>query len=88
MIYVLVFTNLLLFAVICSLLRQLNLERVERKDMMDRYRELATRVRLVHLSYEGNPQEQHTIMPDVNFAESTVSDLDGVDHPIEWDNLR
>jgi len=43
--------------VILALLRQLNRERDERKEMMERFRELAISVRQVHLAGEIGPNE-------------------------------
>ena len=46
------FTNIFFLLVVAMLLRQLNRERAERKEMMDRYRELALRVRMAQLRDE------------------------------------
>ena len=53
------FIALALFAVCCALLRQLNLERDERREMMERYRELALRVRWAQLKAEENIDPIH-----------------------------
>ena len=75
------FTTLLLFAVICALLRQMNKERLEREDGALRYRELALRVRNVQLREEAVQEstqdwfDQHSQVPvhfPLTFATSII----------------
>ena len=78
-IFVLAFAgHFISIVVILALLRQLNNERGERKEMQDRYRELALRVRAVQLreevpdedrSYEGIQMRP--------FEHSTTTEMDG-----------
>jgi len=74
-----VFTNLLLFAVVAALLRQLNRERSERSEMMERYRELALAVRRVHLRTEAPDVTMDDIMGMTRPTGSTVTDEEGSD---------
>ncbi len=68
-----------------ALLRQMNIERQERKDMMEKYRELALRVRAQQLQWEHPAQNNDTPdivwagQPDMEYAGSTVTDLEGDD---------
>jgi hypothetical protein len=71
------FTTLLLFAVICALLRQMNKERLEREDGALRYRELALRVRNVQLREEV-VQESTQDWFDQQFG-ATVAEVEGAD---------
>ena len=74
-----------LLAVSLALLRQMNIERQERKDMMEKYGQLALRVRGQQLLWEHPAQNKETpdIMwagqPDMEFSGSTVTDLEGDD---------
>ena len=52
MIYVHIFGQVLLFGVILILLRQMNRDRTERSSLMDRYENLAMRVRMAQLEAE------------------------------------
>ena len=52
MIYVHIFGQVMMFAVILILLRQMSRDRAERSSMMERYENLALRVRMAQLEAE------------------------------------
>ena len=79
MIFVLAFTgHFISIIVILALLRQLNNERGERKEMQDRYRELALRVRAVQLREEVPDEDRSYAGLQMRpFEHSTTSEMDG-----------
>lgn len=93
-VWVFLASNILTFIIVIALLRQMNVERQERKDMMEKYRELALRVRVTQLQWEGasniqppqSPSWQDFQNDEAMFSGSTVTDLEGDDKYKEFPN--
>ena len=78
-IFVLAFAgHFISIVVILALLRQLNNERGERKEMQDRYTELALRVRAVQLREEVPDEDRSYAGIQMRpFEHSTTTEMDG-----------
>jgi hypothetical protein len=80
--YMMVLYFFVMFVMNAALLRQLNQERLERKETMDRFEKLAVTVRYAQLQQE---MPETTTLPDWNFAEpsfaprgrASVADVEG-----------
>ena len=78
MIYYLIFTNMLMFAVVLILLRQANRDREERMAQMNRYENLAMQVRLAHLQAETHESYMNNNpYPGVSDPLVSVADVEG-----------
>lgn len=77
MIYVHIFGQVLLFGVILILLRQMNRDRTERSSLMDRYENLAMRVRMTQLDAEMPNYTSNMPAREMQDPLSSVYDVEG-----------
>ena len=77
MIYVHIFGQILLFGVILILLRQMNRDRAERSNLMDRYENLAMRVRVTQLEAEMPGYTANMPAREMKDPLSSVYDVEG-----------